>query len=313
MSYKSPFDARGSDSWHELSLVRTKRSIGFDTPFSAEHQLFSSAQTAYAEHELVLKQDPNATHTLRGYRLADYLAKTERVEIYIVNEAVAAILARDDLPEQMRIDLLKIYTDEGYHVVMLAEFREKLRTATGIELRRRESAEVDEMFAILKSLPTESRSLGYICCAIVTETLITSTLRQSSDSRLYPPVAEMFADHGKDENMHHAFFTRFAEWLLPTLSSIERVLVERLVPQFMWNFLSPGLSRIEADLKSIGLSETQTSKVLRESLSFEAWKSAYLSSSIATRSLFSRLGFDSARKFEQRTLSFNTNHLAWQS
>lgn len=307
MTYQSPYDARGVDSWHRRALVRNKARLAFNTPLADGDQLYNAALTAYAEHPLVVARDAGATRRLRALRLADYLAKTEEVEVRIVNDAVAAILARDDLPEAMRLDLLKIYTDEGYHVLMVAEFRETFQATTGLALARRPSEDLERILAILRELPEADRALGLVLSATVTETLITSTLRQSSDRQLYPPVAEMLADHGQDESMHHAFFVRFAEFLVPRLTARERALAETLVPRFMGLFLSPGLATLRRDLAALGLGEDEVRRVLDESFDLELWKNLFIASSTATRALFTRLGFDCVARFEAAVLA------AWPS
>lgn len=296
--YQSPFDARDADAWHTQSLVRARAGIAFDLPLDEAHALYNPALTAYAGHPAVLAANPAGARILRAQRLADYLASTELVEIRIVNAAAAIMLACEDMPEAMRIDLLKIYTDEGYHVVMLAEFREHLRRATGIDLQRRESAGLRHILDRLDGLPLDTRALGTICAAIVTETLITSTLRQAGGQGVYPPVAAMLADHAHDENMHHAFFVRYAQWYLPRLSMAQRALVEQLVPEWLLHFLSPNLDQLRRDLCALGVAPAQADAVLAASFDETTWNNLFLSSSLATRALFTRLGFSVAARFE---------------
>lgn len=302
MKYVSPFTINGEDRWGAQAMVRAgQRSLTWPE-FQEDERLFSTELTPYLEHPKVRSLGLSAARALGAQRLADYLAKTEIVEIDIVNRAVEYIFSLPGLPEDVRMDVLKIYTDEGYHVLMMAEFRDGINNAIGTDLERRRIPEIESIIGIIRALPESQRGLGYLCCATVTETLITASLRQAGDERLYPPVGRVLKEHASDEMRHQAFFTRFAQAYIPTLDEESQSLIEWLYPLMMWLFLCPSFSQLRSDLIAAGLAADHVEQIMEESFDRAQLQQQFLSASTATRQLFSRLGFSRANFFDERIL-----------
>lgn len=300
MNYVSPFTINGEDRWGGQAMVRCGDRAPAWPTWNEGEKFFSAALTPYLAHPVVQALGPRALNELGAQRLADYLAKTEIVEIEIVNRAIEYILTLSGLPESVRMDVLKIYTDEGYHVLMMAEFREGFHAATGASLARRRIPELEAIFEVIQCLPQHYQGLGFLCCATVTETLITASLRQADDEQLYPPLARVLSEHAADEMRHQAFFTRFAQAYIPTLDKASRSVVERIYPLMMWLFLCPSMQQLRSDLVEAGVSQDCVDRVLDESFDRAQLQQQFLSASTAARQLFSRLGFAEVGFFEER-------------
>lgn len=296
--FESVFVIGGVDRWYDKAMVRTRSKRVAEPPWDETCSLYSAELTPWAAHPLVEQLGPRAVLELGGGRLADYLAKTEIVELDIVNRAVESILRLPAVSEEMRQDLLKVYTDEGYHVLMMSEFRREMMDRTGIWLGRRPLREFRHITALMLSLPPEQRELGIICSAVVTETLITATLRQAGGDSVYPLVTRMLTEHAADESRHHAFFHRFAEAYFPQLSASEKQAAEQVLRRVLWHFLMPDFARLHDDLVGQGLTGEQAAEVIDESHDRQALREQFLSASLASRRLLTALGLEAAEAFE---------------
>ncbi|MEU4780583.1 diiron oxygenase [Micromonospora sp. NPDC023633] len=298
--YESPFVVDGVDRWYSKAMVRVRDNVLSGPGWQDSYTLYNRVLTPYTQHPLVERLGPDAILQLGAGRLADYLAKTEIVEIEVVNRAVEGILKLPAISEEMRADLLKIYTDEGYHVLMMAEFRRHIQDETGIWLARRPTRELASIAELVESFPPEKRPLAVICCAIVTETLITATLRQAGGDTVYPPVTRMLAEHAADEARHHAFFHRFAELHLPPLIGSDTALVEEAFRRVLWYFLCPDFRRLRDDLVGQGLTVGQADRVVDESFDRADLREQFLAASVAPRRLFASLGLEAGDAFAEQ-------------
>ncbi|MFB7946912.1 diiron oxygenase [Kitasatospora phosalacinea] len=290
----------GEDRWYGKAMVRVRDPEPVGPAWQDSHVLYNRALTPYTAHPLVAALGPRAALELGAGRLAEYLAKTEVVELEIVNRAVQRILELPGTPDEMRTDLLKVYTDEGYHVLMMEEFRTHIQQVTGLRLGRTPGREVGDIARLVAGLPRDKRPIAVICCAIVTETLITATLRQAGGDTVYPAVTRMLAEHATDEARHHAFFHRFADGWIPTVVQRDRALVESVLRQVLWYFLRPDFGRLHADLVARGLTPRQAATAIDESHDRAELRRQFLAASAACRKLIGDLGLEAGEQFADR-------------
>lgn len=299
----------GADRWYSRAMVRVRDPRPRASEWQDSHVLYNQALTPYTAHRLVESLGPRAALELGGGQLAGYLAKTEVVELEIVNRAVERILELPAVPEDMRMDLLKIYTDEGYHVLMMVEFRKHIQEVTGIRLDRRPGREVGDIARLIGSLRPEQRPLAVICCAIVTETLITATLRQAGGDTVYPAVTRMLTEHAADEARHHAFFHRFADDWIPTVAGKDRAVIESVFRQVLWHFLCPDFGLLRDHLVAQGLTAGQAAHVIDESFDRAELREQFLTASSACRRLIGGLGLEAGEHFADRLTVLDSSSL----
>jgi hypothetical protein len=289
--YLSVYRGDGEDSWDRHAVVRSKQRVSIDERFDlGRSHLFSPSLTEFADHRHVADLGPEAIARVRWGRLSDYLLRTERVEIEIVNRALALLLTGFDLPRGLKADLLKIYTDEGYHVLMMSEFGCELQGVTGFKLVRRTFQDLNDLVSEVNRFSGDDAWLAATTCAIVTETLISGTLRKAADEKVFGPVRAILSDHARDESYHHASFSRLAKSLIPCLSRRELEVVEYVAPIALHNFLTPDLKNICEDLTSVGLTDSRIEEVTGALVDPIRSHAALLSASVATRRLFEQLG-----------------------
>ncbi|MCI3207628.1 hypothetical protein DBA20_22020 [Pandoraea capi] len=287
-------------SWREVAAVTRATAEAPFPPLLPGHLFFNVSLMPYATHPKVCERGQATRQRLSALRLEDYLNKTERVELHIVNRAIERMLDVPGMASVSRDDLLAIYTDEGFHTWMMARFRAQLLRATGCALMLRPSRSVMQVLALCEAVPSEHRGVALVAAAMVTETLITGTLRQAgAGNAIYPPVRTLLAEHGADEMRHQAAFVRFGEAWVPSLSRDERRVFDELIPELLLAFLSPELPAWQAHLCEVGLSASDADQVLRESIDPLAVGVQMMEAALVPRRLFERLGLSCAERFAQ--------------
>src|ERR1700730_3483586 len=95
VNYQTVFKCvhENSDEWHSKSLVRAQKPLRFSSLAQPTGYLFSPDLIPAADHPAVRALGTKACDQLRAWRLVDYLSKTERVELELVNKAIDQILA----------------------------------------------------------------------------------------------------------------------------------------------------------------------------------------------------------------------------
>jgi len=299
-------DLRGTASrpWHEVATVRRSPGEAPYPPFpplQPDHLFFNVSLMPYATHPCVCELGQSVRQQLSALRLADYLNKTERVELHIVNRAVEFMLDVPGIASLHREDLLAIYTDEGFHTWMMARFRRDVQGQSGHVLPQGPSLAVIRVLSLCVAVPQAYRGLAIIAAASVTETLITGTLRRAGASDdVYPPVCVLLADHASDEMRHQAAFVRFVSEWVPTLSSTERECLDTLIPELMMAFLAPELPTWRDHLCAVGLEEAVADRVIHESVDPLEIGVQMMEAALVPRRLFERLGMSCAETFSRR-------------
>ena len=287
--------------WQEVAAVTRCAMEAPFPPVQPDHVFFNVSLMPYATHPLVCEHGQAARQRLSALRLEDYLNKTERVELHIVNRAIEQMLDISGITSVGRDDLLAIYTDEGFHTWMMERFRTRFFSVTGYALTQRPSLSVARVLSLCEAVPLTHRGLAIVGAAAITETLITGTLRQAGAcDDIYPPVRMLLAEHGADEMRHQAAFVHFVGEWVPSLSAQERGFLDELLSELMTAFLSPELPVWRAHLCEIGLDDADADRVIRESVDPLQVGVQMMEAALVPRRLFERLGMSCPERFAQR-------------
>lgn len=204
------------------------------------------------KHPLVVERGSRTVGRMLAQRLVDYLDFTAELEQRAVNPVCASISRGRcgvALPDQMREDAFKIYTDEAWHAQFSDDLRRQVAARAGLETSTTRLPQFIGRLERMKA-DTERRYHGVLDLffSIVSETLISSTLASiPSDVRIAPAVREVFADHAIDEGVHHVYFAKVLEFAWRQLSASERWVVVDRLPQMILAFLEPDVPAL-ADL-----------------------------------------------------------------
>ncbi|MFJ6671651.1 diiron oxygenase [Actinosynnema sp. NPDC091369] len=261
VDYRSPFDR-----WDERASVRrTPRRL-----VAEEGRYFPSELMAVADHPLVRALSPEAFSTVQLRHLHRYLRFTIELETKYVNPVALALASHGyglDLPPRMRLDAMRVYTDEAYHALVATDLLMQSEARSGVAERRRPPGFAAAFARLVDAAPRRRTALLELVFVGVSETLITGTLSQLPRAREAPSgLRDAVRDHASDEARHHRYFSAVLAEVWSALSPADRVEVGALVPALIDIFLRPDLGPVAADLVEAGLSEDEAALVVAETM-----------------------------------------------
>ena len=176
------------------------------------------------------------------------------------------------LPEELRLDAHRIYTDKAYHALFSFELMSNITKNEEIRqhCQARSPAFLERLHKITNGEVPEKRAVWELFFAIVSEMLITSTLRDARDHpKIDNGIILMIDDHARDEARHHVFYKRIFEIVWPQLSRDNKELVVQSLPMLILAYTMPDESAIKSELLSIGLSCDQSEEIYSDTYSYE--------------------------------------------
>jgi hypothetical protein len=261
--YRSPFR-----TWYERASVRRapRRTL---TDGDEDRLYFSPELVPVAGHPLVRELPDRVRREILIQHLYRYLDFTAKLEYLVVNRTVLGIVhgsVQVPVPEEMRLDGLKLYCDEAYHALFSADLARQVRLRTSVTPQLpAEPFFLRRLRELTRALPPGERTLAELLFVIVSETLISATLAEMpSDDDVSPAVRGTVRDHASDEGRHHAYFAAFLRHLWGGLDPAGRRAAGRLLPALMHAFLQPDVDAIRVELVGYGLSRDAAEQVLRE-------------------------------------------------
>ena len=231
---------------------------------------FSPDLVPLAKHPAVVTAAADASLKVLGFRLLAHLEFTAHLEIDYVNPACAALAmgrCHVAMDEAARLDLLKIYCDEGGHALFVRAFAQTVAACYGLDrgvVGRPQFEVVMDRIIARYGTEVDPQVLGLFFCA-VSETLVSRVLFGIPiDPQVDPAVREVLHDHAMDERIHGAFFRRIFPVLWRGLSQRERDVLGQVLPEFVWTFLGPDRRLEEAVLRSFGFNQDEATGILTE-------------------------------------------------
>ncbi|MFE7131592.1 diiron oxygenase [Streptomyces sp. NPDC057638] len=262
---------------------------------SSVTSFFPATLVPIARHPLVGGLRPDLYEQVLVQHLYRYLDFTAKLEYLVVNRAALGIAHGSvdlDLPEEMRLDALKIYCDEAYHTLMSVDLLQQIVARTGIEPQLPEEPYFLHRLATLReSVDAPLRPLLDLLFVIVSETLISGNLSAiPREDDLLPAVRDTIRDHATDEGRHHTYFAIFLRHLWGQLDERTRRWAALRVPQLIHIFLAPDTPSIRAELRGYGLSRDESEQVLAEVFGGDTVRQYTRSSAQQTVRHFAALG-----------------------
>ncbi|WP_394617343.1 diiron oxygenase [Lentzea sp. JNUCC 0626] len=250
-------------NWEWMATVRNNPT----RPLGIDGELFFTPELVPAmAHPLPRESDPEIQKNVLVHRLYEYLKFTidlEQSAVIPVTGHISRGMAGLDLPELMRSDAFKIVTDEAWHAQFTYELMRDVRDRTRVAPALPDTPIFTGVLArIHEEFPSEIRGLDELLFAIVSETLISSTLDDlPQDHRLPEGVRETIADHAEDEAKYHAFFSTLLRFLWPSMTPREQELAGPYLPRLIFAFLEPDYPSVALGMAASGLPSEQVEQV----------------------------------------------------
>jgi hypothetical protein len=286
MQYLSPFKY-----WERQATV--KSGLSHQVQAEAGKLYYVPELVPLAQHRAIVERD--LFHTILVEHLFTSHAFTVELEDQVVNRATQIIadgVLAVATPYAMRLDAHRAYIDEGNHRKFCYEQMTQVETVTALRFRPRASHPFIQRFRRLQTLaPREHRLALQVCAAVVTETLITTALKDTAhDERVVGAVRDVMADHWRDETRHHAYFCALFGVVWPQLAQPTQCFIGPLLPQFILGFLQPHYPALQQTLMQYGFSTRMVTRVLQEAYPTEHVLAEARQAARATLRLFERHG-----------------------
>jgi hypothetical protein len=261
--------------WYERAGLRT----------NPHHEFLAEAEQGLAAFPLWLV--PHLAHPLAQAlpdeertavvtrRFYEYMHFVANLEAKVVNRGTL-VVALDQvglgLDRSSRLDAWKIYCDEAHHAHTSVDMVDQVEVATGIAaLPYSFDTIMDRLEKGAAPLAEESPELAHLLQVVVFETVVTSLLEGiPQDETVATSIRAVVADHARDERLHHAFYTRFYDFLWGKLDHGMRARAARSLPDLIIACLAPDLAAVRRSLTATSLTAAEVDQVIGETYTEEA-------------------------------------------
>lgn len=192
------------DLWDTAATVRSRKNR-YDYRSLTNNKLRSMSwflEDAYPIflHELLAKLDREQKQYLMGKFLIAFLNYSTIIEHELVNTITVEIAQNiygDLIPEVMRIDAYKIYTDEAYHAYFAAEGANQIREHLHIHHNKGSlnHTRLNLIRGLINSTSIEHKFLMRLGIVTVSETVIAKEIHDKMKGTVLSPTYNMFKDH----------------------------------------------------------------------------------------------------------------------
>ncbi|MFJ4949534.1 diiron oxygenase [Streptomyces sp. NPDC088760] len=282
------------ESWYDKAGVRaTPRRL---TPQDRDvlKQFFPKHLIPHLNHPLVEAQEAPLRRYVAAQHLYQWLNFTAEFEVSVVLRATQRIADNKsglELSRRLRMDAFKICVDENYHALYSMDAVDQLEHRSGIKSLDYEFQPFLARLDGVADAHPSHRQLVQLLQVVVFETLITALLNDvPKDTGVITLVRDIVKDHAIDEGRHHAYFAEFFKHLWGQLTTRERRLVARLLPEIIVESLQPATRSARAALRHAGLSDDAVNTVINESYDRVSVLNGIIHASARTVALFEECG-----------------------
>jgi hypothetical protein len=282
------------ESWYEKAGVRaTPRRLTPEDQDVLKH-FFPKHLIPHLNHPLVEVQAEPVRRYVEAQHLYQWLNFTADFEVAVVLRATQRIADNTsglELSRRIRMDAFKICVDENYHALYSMDAVDQLERRSGIKaLDYSFQPFLDRLDGVADAHP-QHRQLVQLLQVVVFETLITALLNDvPKNAGVITLVRDIVRDHAIDEGRHHAYFSEFFRHLWGQLSTSERRLVGRLLPEIIVQSLQPATRSARAALRQAGLSADTVKTIIGDSYGGDSVREGIVHASARTVALFEDCG-----------------------
>jgi|GEM_PF-2761837 len=262
--------------WDNFSTVRVKPhsyKMNFDDLAKKElreKKWFIPQGVQILSHPLLANLDQDRTQYILGRFLLQFLEYGVLMEHEFVNASLAEIALGENginLPEVMRLDAFKIYTDEGYHACFTLEAAQHIREYIGLPNTAwpLKNSRLEGLRKLIADAPAEDRSLIRFGIVAISETVAAKELTESMQNVVIDPIVNLFVDHAHDETKHCMYFSVLFEVVWEQLSEAERLRLGAYLPKILKAFVNINVYALQDTLSEIQIDKETANKIIQDS------------------------------------------------
>lgn len=289
------------DNWDEYSAVRSKpNTYRFDNyqlkANLKDRKWFLPTLIPMLQHPLLKGLEPDKEQFLLGQFLVQFLEYGTVMEHEFVNTILAELALGEcgiPLPDRIRMDAFKIYTDEGYHACFNMEATQQIRDYISLPKSEAWPIRNTRLMGIRKLIPEGKMKENFLirfALVAISETVATKELAESLKGIIIEPIYKIFIDHAEDERKHCMYFSTLLEVVWNYLSSGEKKFLGINFPKIIKAFVDVNTIALHESLASIGIDRETAEIIITESYPADFSMQRALAVGSVTFRIFNRIG-----------------------
>ena len=289
------------DNWDASTSVRSKPNTYRMTPAKLDKELcerrwFLPAALPLIDHPLLKNIDQSQEQYLLGRFLLQFLEYGTVLEHEFVNTILAELALGEigiPLPDRMRIDAFKIYTDEGYHACFNLEATQQIRDYIGLSMVDAWPLQNSRLIGLRKLIPKNNTKENFLIrfgIAVVSETVAAKELSETLQGIVVEPIYNIFIDHAEDEKKHCMYFSALLEVVWNKLSFEEQKFLGLNFPKILKGFVDINTFSLYDSLEKIGVDIHSAEVIVKDCYPKDFTVNRALSVASITFRIFERIG-----------------------
>lgn len=265
------FYEKTKKDWNSRSVVRNSKET-YEINFSeiGANKNLSWHIPSYStilNHEYLKGLSEGNKNYIMGTQLLEFVEKTAVFEVDYVNK-VANNLALGkynfDIPNVLKLDALKIYTDEGYHAHFSKKMADDIKKFYNIkdDLKPYLDNFFNKVNKIGSSFDKKFKYLSDFSSTLISETMIVQDMSNEMKGIVHEPIRLMFKDHITDEMFHANYFSTIFKILWPQLSDEEKEILGLNMCESMQIFAKPRVDIYYYSLSKLGYEKNLIEKIV---------------------------------------------------
>jgi hypothetical protein len=260
--------AKYFDQWDQQSAVRSKANTYsmLSDDLNAElsnKRWFLPDGVPILAHPLLKNLDQDKEQYILGRFLLQFLEYGTILEHEFVNTILAEMAMGESgipLPDRMRLDAFKIYTDEGYHATFNMAATQQIRNYIGLPVSDAWPLKNSRLTGLRDLIPLDKSKENFLIrfgIVIASETIAPKELSETMQGIVIEPIYNLFIDHAADERKHCMYFSTLFELVWNYLSDDEKKFLGMVFPKILKSFvdinkiaLFDALEKIDVDRES---------------------------------------------------------------
>ena len=289
------------DDWDSVAAVRSKPNTYRFADYEFTKELknknwFLPAGVLILDHPLLKNIDQSQQQYILGRFLLQFLEYGTLMEHEFVNTTLAELALGEcgiPIPDRMRVDGFKIYTDEAYHACFNMEATHQIRDYIGLTKSDAWPLKNSRLDGLRKLIPQDNSKENFLVrfgIAAISETIAAKELAESMKGIVIEPIYNLFVDHAEDEKKHCMYFSAMFEVVWNYLSDAEKQFLGIRFPKILKAFVAINTVALKNLLGKIKIDDESSKLIIEESYPQEFSVNRALSVASVTFRVFERLG-----------------------
>lgn len=280
MKYKPQPELRYAkyfDEWDKKSAVRSKpntysmqESIMLRLELN-KRRWFLPEGVPVLTHPLLQNLDKDKEQHILGRFLLQFLEYGTILEHEFINTILAEMAMGEcgiPLPDRMRSDAFKIYTDEAYHAYFNMEATHQIRNYIGMSVSDAWPLKNSRLTGLRNLIPQDKSKENFLIrfgIVVASETIAPKELSETMKGIVIEPIYNLFVDHAEDERKHCMYFSELFEVVWNYLSADEKRFLGMMFPKILKAFVDINKIALHEALAKIGVARELAEKIITDS------------------------------------------------